>query len=1158
MSECGSCGAAVAPGQRFCGGCGSALTSVCAACGASAAPDQRFCVECGSPLGDTGPSLSEAPVGPSPSPAPVDDAAELRVVSVLFCDLVGHTPRSEQLDADEVRELLSGYFDVAREVIGRHGGTIEKFIGDAVMAVWGVPVAGEHDAERAVRAGLELVDAVTAYGERHHTDGLAARVGIVTGRAAAVTAVDEGIVVGDRVNTAARIQSIAEPGSVLVDDTTREATRAVIAYGDGGLHALKGKVEPVQVWRAERAIAGALGVNRGSGVEAEMVGRDRELRLLKELFHECVDRRTARLVSIVGAAGVGKSRLLWEFDKYVDGLVATTKWHQGRCLSYGDGVAFWALAQMVRHRLGIGEQDSSDDVRRRLADGLAGWEPADREFVEPRLALLLGVGDTSASRDELFGAWRVFFERMAGEAAVVLVVEDVQWADDGLLDFLDSLLAWSAQFPIFVVTSSRPELLDRRPGWGHGRHATTIALEPLDAPSMRRLLDDLVDLPPVSVDRVVAKAEGIPLFAVEIARSVLDRGDFDDLVVPASLTALLAARFDALPPDERSLVRDMAVFGTTFPRAAIEAVATPTATPLEVMLSSLLRHEILSVVADPLSPERGQLQFTHGLMRAVVYDNLTRRDRKARHVAVAGHLRRAFADDGAEVAEVIADHYRQALDAASDDDEIATLRVEASAAYRRAGDRAAGLGAPGVAAKAYLTAIELTDDPPTRTELRRQAGVAAGFAGQCDTAVSLLEQAIADLDAAGRHDDARLAIDELSSALQDAGRMSEQQTLLESALATAGDAADRGTGAVILALATSQVIDAQDGGEDTRRLIDRSIAIAEGLGDRHLLARALNIEGIRHLFLDNPITARIQLAGAVELARPLGELRLLSIVLANYGQVLTGDDEAADDVLAESTALALRLGRAATIAVMIGNHMRSLILRGDWDGAEAIGATARNLDLATFSGEPQRWLAVLAAFRGDHTSARRLLDEWPPWDDPEDRALAECQDVILRHTAGVFDDLAAHTRELLERQIADYGWRFDTISFLWSIGVDTALKAGELELADQLVERLVREAPARRPPHLAAELLRTQGRLAVARGQQADVEGLLRESIDRLEQIPRPVPAGHARLDLRDWLAAHGRNDEASQIAEPAVATARRLGAIALLERLDVSVVPAT
>ncbi len=1098
--------------------------------------------------------LGEA--SPSTTPSPLDDTAELRIVSVLFCDLVGYTPRSERLDADEVRELLSGYFDVARDVIARHGGTIEKFVGDAVMAVWGMPAAHEDDAERAVRAGLELVDAVAAYGERHHTDGLAARVGIVTGRAAAMASVDEGIVVGDRVNTAARIQSIAEPGAVLVDDTTKDATTSVIAYRDGGLHALKGKVEPVQVWCAERAIAGAQGINRGSGLESEMVGRDRELRLLKDLFHESVDRGTARLVSIVGAAGVGKSRLLWEFDKYVDGLVAPTMWHQGRCLSYGDGVAFWALAQMVRQRLAIGEQEPSDVVRQRLRDGLAGWEPADRDFVEPRLALLLGVGEGNASRDELFGAWRAFFERLAAEAPVVLIVEDLHWADDGLLDFLDSLLAWSAQHPILIVTLSRPELLEQRPGWGHGRHATTIALEPLDPPLMRRLLDDLVDLPPASVDRVVAQAEGIPLFAVEIARSVLDGGDLDDIVVPASLTALLAARLDALPPDERSLVRDMAVLGTSFPRPAVAAVATPTATPLEVMLSSLLRREILSVVADPLSPERGHLQFTHGLMRAVVYDNLTRRERKARHLAVAGHLRRAFADEGAEVAEVIADHYRQALDAATDDDEVTVLRAEASAAYRRAGDRAAGLGAASVAAKTYGTAIDLADDPTTRTELCRRAGVAAGYAGQFEVAVPLLERAIAELGAAGRHEEARSATSELAYALSDAGRMSEQRALLESAIASTDDAADRGTGALILALASADVLGGRSG-EDTRRLIDRSIAIAEGLGDRYQLARAFNIEGLRHLLLDNPISARAQLAAAVELARPLGDLHLLMTAVANYSQVLVdNDDDAADEAVAESMTIALRLGRTSSIALTIGNRMRFLILRGDWDGAEAIGATAGTLELAAFSGEPRRWLAVLAAWRGDHTRARRLFDESPPTDDPQDRSVAECQDVILRHAAGTHDGLAGRARDLLVRDIGEQGWRFDTISFLWSIGVDAALRTGELGVAHELVERLARQAPARRPPHLTAELLRAQARLAVARGQPADVEGLLSEAIDRLEQIPRPVPAGHARLDLRDWLSADGREEEAADVAEPAIATARRLGAIALLQRLDASAVP--
>ena len=277
---------------------------------------------------------------------------------MIFCDLVGFTSRSEALEPDVVRELLSGYFDDARAIIGRHGGTIEKFIGDAVMAVWGVPIALENDAERAVRASLELVDAVHAFGEAHHLEGLAARVGVVTGQAAAMDSVEEGIVVGDRVNTAARIQGAgrtrhgvrrrAPPGPPPPPPSptaTPASTRS------------RARPSPCRVWRAERAIAGALGVNRGDGLEAELVGRDSELRLIKELFHSSTERRGARLLSIVGPAGVGKSRLAWEFDKYVDGLALNVLWHRGQCLSYGDGVAYWALAQIVRQRFGIGEQD---------------------------------------------------------------------------------------------------------------------------------------------------------------------------------------------------------------------------------------------------------------------------------------------------------------------------------------------------------------------------------------------------------------------------------------------------------------------------------------------------------------------------------------------------------------------------------------------------------------------------------------------------------------------------------------------------------------------------------------------------------------------------------------------------------------------------------
>ncbi|MGH2661955.1 MAG: adenylate/guanylate cyclase domain-containing protein [Actinomycetota bacterium] len=270
---------------------------------------------------------------------------------MLFADLVGFTALSENRDAEEVRDLLSRYFDLCRQIVGRYGGTVEKFIGDAVMSVWGTPVAQENDAERAVRAGLELASGVAAMGDEVGAPELRARVGVLTGEAAVTLGAEgQGVVAGDLVNTASRIQSVAEPGDVLVGDITRRATEAAIAYDDAGTHELKGKEEPVQLWRTTRVVGTLKGLLRARGLEAPFVGRDREMRLVKGLFHARADEGKAHLVSVVGVAGVGKTRLSWEYERYIDGLAGTVWWHRGRCLAYGEGVAYWALADMVRGR----------------------------------------------------------------------------------------------------------------------------------------------------------------------------------------------------------------------------------------------------------------------------------------------------------------------------------------------------------------------------------------------------------------------------------------------------------------------------------------------------------------------------------------------------------------------------------------------------------------------------------------------------------------------------------------------------------------------------------------------------------------------------------------------------------------------------------------
>jgi class 3 adenylate cyclase len=563
------------------------------------------------------------PVSPAASSA--GPVAERRVCSVLFCDVAGFTPLSESRDPEAVRELLSGYFEVARTIIGRYGGVVEKFIGDAVMAVWGAPAATEGDAERAVRAALDLVAAVAEVGAEAGVPGLAARAGVLTGEVAVTLgAVGEGMVAGDAVNTAARVQSAAEPGQVLVDGATYRLAGSAVGFADAGEHRLKGKSDPVPLWRATRVLAGVGGSQRVDGLEAPLTGRDAELRTIKELFHAAAERRVPRMVLVSGPAGTGKSRLGWEFRKYIEGLAADVWWHRGRCLSYGEGVAFWALAEMVRQRLGIAEEDSADVAAGKLAAALDRFvlDPGERAYVGVRLGRLLGAGsaeDAAAlSREELFAGWRLFFERLAAESPVVLLVEDAQYADGGLLDFLDHLVDWARNLPIYVLVFARPELGQTRPRFGAGRNRVTLTLDPLDDASMDKLVDALVPgMPEASRSKVTRQAQGVPLFAVETVRSLVDRdivqpvegvyrlvGDIGELAVPHSLHALLAARLDALDPGVRRLVADAAVLGSTFPAEALIAISGRDEPSVRAALADLVRREVLLVSGAATSSPR--------------------------------------------------------------------------------------------------------------------------------------------------------------------------------------------------------------------------------------------------------------------------------------------------------------------------------------------------------------------------------------------------------------------------------------------------------------------------------------------------------------------------------------------------------------------------
>ncbi len=958
---CPSCAATNEPGRKFCGECGTRLAIACPSCGTSNAPAARFCGECGTPLVDAargaGPTSQAAPRSATALTPAVVPVAERRLVTVLFVDLVGFTTLSEGRDPEAVRELLSQYFELATETITRYGGTVEKFIGDAVMAIWGAPTAHEDDAERAVRAALELVDVVTTLGQ-----GVQARCGVLTGEAAVTLgAKDQGMVAGDLVNTAARLQSVAQPGTVLVGDSTHQASSGAIAYEAAGEQVLKGKVAPVAAWRALRIVAERRGRGRDERLEAPFVGRDPELRLLKDLFHATAREKRVRLVSITGQAGIGKSRLAWEFLKYVDGVVEQVWWHEGRSPSYGEGITFWALGEMVRSRAGLLETDDATTTRARIGEILATHVPdeAERRRVEPALLALLGAGETPAGgAAELFSAWRTFFERLAGSGVVALLFEDLHWADPGTLDFIEHMLEWSRAVPILIITLARPELLEQRPGWGAGRRSfLALDLQPLDDEAMRDLLGGLVPgLPESAVRSIVARAEGIPLYAVETIRMLVgdgrlkDRegggfepvGELGELAVPGTLHALIAARLDALEGTDRSILQDAAVLGQSFTADALAAVASVSVASLEPQLVRLVRGDLLHVDVDPRSPERGQYAFVQALIREVAYSTLALRDRRSRHLAAARHFE-SLGDE--ELAGALAVHYVAAWRSSSEGPEADAVAAQARLALRSAAARAERLGAP-IQALAFLQqALEVTTDDADRAGMLEQAGTAAARGGRADLADDLLERAVEVRERAGDVGALAGAIGLRVEALTAARRREEALTLAESAVERFGDLGDDPRWVRLLA-SSAKVLVFNARYAEGRARADLALARAERIGLIDAAAECLATMGQGALFQGRMWESRALFRGAMDLSEQAGMTDTFlrsSSALAN----ITALDDPRESVALQRDIITLsrRLGRRALEITTLGNVAEDVRRTGDWDWVMGELETTRQQEL---------------------------------------------------------------------------------------------------------------------------------------------------------------------------------------------------------------------
>lgn len=618
---------------------------ICRACGQQNPADAHFCFACGAGL-----------------ETPRAVAEERKVVSVLFVDLVGFTERAERLDPEQVQALLAPYWERVREELGRHSGTVEKFVGDAVMALFGAPIAHEDDAERAVRAALAIRDWA------REEPGFAVRIGVTTGevlvRLHARPAAGEGMAVGDVVNTCARLQEAAPVNGVLVDTSTYEATKDVVDYQQAEPVLARGKASPVQGWElqtARRRIA-------RPRARTPFVGRRTQLELLRGLFRRVVDERSPQLVTIVGPPGIGKTRLVDELHHAL-ACEPALEWLHGRALPYGEGMTLSALAEIVKRYVGILETDPplraaeklAHTTRRLLADA------DEAQAVESHLRALVGLPGTPNvapdNRVESFAGWRRLFEAIADRRPLVLVLEDLQWADDAMLEFIDHVVEWSATHPILVLCTARPELLDRRATWGGGKsNALTLSLPPLTDDETGALLGALLERNPADVEPGLRRRTGgNPLYAEQFARMIAERG-CDDPSLPRTVQAVIGARLDVLAPEEKQLVEDAAVAGSVFWPGAVAAIGGLSRTDVEGLLHRLERKDLVARRHESTVEHEPEYAFRHVLVSDVAYTRITHCARAEKHRRAAEWLEAVGRPE--DHAETLAYHYVHALDAA--------------------------------------------------------------------------------------------------------------------------------------------------------------------------------------------------------------------------------------------------------------------------------------------------------------------------------------------------------------------------------------------------------------------------------------------------------------------------------------------------------------
>jgi class 3 adenylate cyclase/tetratricopeptide (TPR) repeat protein len=1133
----------------------------CPACGTENPEHARFCLACGTALAAVAPALGE----------------ERKVVSVLFADLVGFTSASDQADPEDVLATLRPYHALLRTEIERYGGTVEKFIGDAVMAVFGAPVAHEDDAERAVRAGLRIIEALAELNAQRDGPELAVRVAVNSGEAIVTLGArpeqGEGMVAGDVVNTTSRLQQVAPVGGVVVGEGTWRATQQMIDYEPMDPVEVKGKAQPIPVWRAIEARSRFIvEVDRPTN---PFIGRDSELELLRQAYRRMIREESVQLVTVTGEPGVGKSRLIGEFFTWADAEPELFFWRHGRCLPYGDGVTFWALGEIVKAQAGVLETDGPDEADAKLRDAVAlvVEDEADRDWISGQLAGLVGSrpgAAASADRAETFSAWRVYLEAMAVFRPLILIIEDLHWADDAMIEFVEYLAEWATGVPLLILCTARPELYERRPGWGGGkRNSTTVALSPLQEDEIAALVSAMLEetlLPADTQAMLLERAGGNPLYAEEFVRMLTDRGILrrqgrawqivadGDIPVPDTVQALIAARIDTLSPERKTLLHDAAVIGRVFwPGALAEMAGTETA-DVVAGLHDLLRKELVRPVRRSTMQGEDEFTFWHILVRDVAYAQIPRARRAARHRKAAGWIESAAGERVSDHADILAHHYLQALElgGAGSGADDQPLRSSAGRYLYLAAERATQLD-KARGEQLFRRALELV--PAGSLE---EAEARTGLGQSLLSTARDYAEAIAHLEVAeplfARHGQvtrSAFAKTLLALALRYENEMERSRALMAEARQTLeGQPPGPELARVYTVLGGDAMLRARFG--ESMAYSQQAIDLSERLGRPELAVRPLQFRGWAKWDARDAAGAKADLQLSVEMGHQIGEAGETAIAYNNYAGLrwdLEGPS-AALETEAEGMAFAARRGLAGIRLWMLAECTYSLYDLGRWDDllaaadeVEAEAGAGTGSQPAGFS-LPQR--VKVEHFRGHPAEAAAAsATALPAARDAGDPQLL----IPALEGRALLDVAAGRSAQAVDALLEIERISAETSPLMGSLSAElvrVACQAGDLALAHRLVDT----NPAM-PGRSENIVVTGQALIAEAEGRTREAADGYLDAAGRWATYGSLIEQGHALLGAGRCLLELGLPAEASDPLRIARELFAAPGAIVLVAQVD-------